>query len=421
MNNSPRKHEGSKTVFLASIVLLSGCAPGPPSPLGDACLSIADTTVARLDTVVVALTQAEGAEFLSRHLSSNLVRLDCAGEIRPDRATRWTAEDGGKTWVFTLGTLTAGAVRESWDAQRNGGIWPWPAMLAVEVLDSARLRVRLDRAYHELPAEFGDSWLAVAGGSFRTQIVAHPPAGPVTSVSYLAPLTGPGPVIKVELLRPNVDPRDALDFPRVGLLSPADVVITSDAATVAYARSRREFIVSPVAWSLTYVLLTPVPGLPATTLPIDDETRRSLVRDVVPGEVRAALAPFWWDSLPCQSTTRDYDPSSRAGPILAFDRSDPIARALAERLAAMTISKPGAHTLPVNRLLVTPGLFTGIANAFVLSLPRQRRIICDPQWPKGSRMDALIDLQAFVIARRGVQPLLLDGDGMIRFNPEPGP
>jgi hypothetical protein len=112
---------------------------------------MADTTVARLDTIVVALTPAEGADFLSRHLSSNLVRLDCAGEILPDRATRWTAEDGGKSWVFTLGSLTAGAVRESWDAQRNGGIWPWPAMLEVEVLDSARLRVRLDRAYHELP------------------------------------------------------------------------------------------------------------------------------------------------------------------------------------------------------------------------------------------------------------------------------
>ena len=384
---------------------------------------MADTTIKRLDTVVVALTEAEGEQFLARHLNSNLVGLDCAGGLRPELATRWTAEDGGKSWVFTLRTVTATAVRDAWDGRRNAGLWPWPAMLEVEVLDSARLRVRLDRAYPELPAEFADPGLAVAGGAFRAQLVASPSAGPVTRTTYLAPVSGRGPVLKVEQLRANVDPRDALDFPRAGLLSPADVVITSDAATVAYARSRREFTVSPVAWALTYVLLTPVPGLPATTLSIGDETRRSLVQDVVPGAVRAAVPPFWWDSLPCQSATRAYDPSSRAGPVLAFDGSDPVARALAERLAAMTIANPGARTMPVSRLVMTPGVYTGIANAFVLSYPHQRRISCEAvtQWPKGSRMDPLIDLQTFVIVRRGVPPLLLDGDGMIRFNPAAAP
>lgn len=410
-----------------ALFLLQACAPRPTvvAPVSGTCLTEADSSVPRLDTVVVALADPLAARFLARHLASNLVMLDCSGALRPELATQWTAEDGGKTWVFILrpvadGGMTAGVVRAGWELQRNGGIWPWPPILGVEVLDSARLRVRLDRAYSDLPAEFADPGLAVGAGPFRTHLTASPGAGPVTVVTYLVPVDGLGPIIKVERLRPGVDPRDALDFPRAGVLSPADVVITSDAATIAYARRRAEFAVLPVGWALTYVLLTRVPT-PATALAINDETRQGLVSDVVPGEVRPAAPPFWWDSLPCLSAVKYPSPDPRNGPVIAFLRSDPVARALGERLAAVALTRNRPRTVAMSDL--DSARMIGSPNALVLPLPRQRPASCDAitRWPPGSRIDPLVDLRTFVITRRGVPPILLDDDGMIRFNAAESP
>ena len=395
-------------------------APGP-------CLTEPDSTVRRLDTVVVALPTPMSDRFLARHLASTLVMVDCMKGLRPELATQWAAEDGGKSWVFTLrpvanGGMTAGSVRGRWEGQRNAGLWPWPAILEVEVVDSDRLRVRLDRAYAELPAEFADPRLGVAGGSFRTHYVASPVAGPVTSTAYLVPVNGRGPVIKLEVLRPNVDARDALDFPRAGLLSPADVVITRDAATVAYARNRREFTVFPVAWDLAYVLLTPMPT-PASALTIGDETQRGLLRDVVPGEVRAAMPPFWWDSLPCLATFKAQYPDPRDGPVIAFFGADPVARALAQRLAAVAMTRTGPRTVATDSTSLDFARATRPPNAFVFPLPRQHPVSCDDvtRWPAGSRIDPLVDLRTFVIIRRGMPPLILDGDGLVRFQTPAAP
>lgn len=419
---NPLRQYSSGAAALA-ILVIQACATGStgvaPSPAS--CLVSADSTAIPLDTVVVALSQTDGSFFTLHQLSSTLVRRDCEGQLHPDLATQWRAEDGGKSWVFTLKKVTAGLVRDTWEQQRNGGVWLWPAILEVEVLDSSRLRVRLDRTYRELPTEFTAVPMSVPVSSHRLAFVASPTAGPVTRIEILNPVKRGEPVIKVEVLRPSVDPRDAMDFPRVRYLSPADIVVTSDAATIAYARTRPEFAVVPVAWFRTYVLLTPIPDLPATPLSISEETRLGLIRDVVPGEVRRASPPFWWDSLPCLSTTRAYDPGPRAVPVLAFDGTDAVARSLAERLAALTVSHP--RTMALSPLRLSIELFTGTANAFVMSFPRPGPANCDAitRWPRSSRIDPLVDLQAYVIVRRGVPPLLLDDDGMIRFNPATGP
>jgi len=410
---------------VALALLLPACAPRATvvAPAPELCLISADTTAPHLDTVVVALSQAEGTFFASRQLESTLVRRDCAGQLHPELATQWRPEDGGKSWVFILGKVTAGLVRDTWEKQRNGGVWPWPTILEVEILDSFRLRVRLDSAYRELPSEFTAFPLSVPVSSHRFAFAATPTAGPVSRIETLNPVTAGGPVIRVELLRQNVDLRDAMDFPRGRYLRPADVVVTSDAPTIAYARTRPEFAVVPVAWSRTYVLLTPIPGSPATLLPIDEEARRGLIRDVVPGEVRPASPPFWWDSLPCLSTTKAYDPGPRAIPVLAFDESDPVARSLAERLAATAQSHPGPRIMALSPLRLSIELFTGTANAFVMSLPRPGPANCSAitRWPRSSRVDPLVDLQAYVIVRRGVPTLQLDGDGVIRFRPTASP
>ncbi|MEP7326563.1 MAG: hypothetical protein ABI836_11485 [Gemmatimonadota bacterium] len=404
------------------LLLLSACVPGRPSPVGDACLTAADTAGTPLDTVVVALAPPENDRFLARHRNSTLVRLDCAGALRPELATQWSAEDGGRSWVFQLrpvenGGMTAGTVRDRWEALRNGGLWLWPAILQVEPVDSLRLRVRLDRGYAELPIEFADPRLGIPGGAFRLRYLATPRGGPVSTLSYLVPVTGTRPVIKVEQLRPGVDPRDALDFPRAGQVSPADIVITREAAAVAYARNRSEFSAVGVAWDQTYVLVTPPPGPVAA---VSDETRRGLESGVVPGEVRAALPPFWWDSLSCLTTVRHPATDPRGGPIIGFLRSDSMAQALAERLAAVAPTG-GTRTIAISNL--DSAMVAGSPSALVLLLPRQRPVSCDgiTGWPAGSRIDPLVDLRTFVITRRGVPALLLDADGMVRLNPAEGP
>jgi hypothetical protein len=154
---------------------------------------------------------------------------------------------------------------------------------------------------------------------------------------------------------------------------------------------------------------------------MSDDTRRGLARDVVPGEVRTALPPFWWDSLPCLGMFKYAAPDPRDGPLIAFSGGDPVARALAERLAAVAMTRAGPR--PVATSSMDSARTTHQPNALVFPLPRQRPVSCDDvtRWPAGSLIDPLVDLRTFVIVRRGVPPLLLDGDGMIRFNPATAP
>lgn len=434
---------------LPVVLLILSCAPSRPFPVPavDICRTHGDSAIGRQDTVTVALAgpfrldsiaqpRSQSEQFVSRQVYRSLVTLDCLGNIAPGLAGTWHAEDAGRSWVFGLSgesAVTAEVVRAIWDARRNGGLWPWPEILDVEVMDSLRLRVRLDRPHDSLPAAFADARLAITGvrGTFRVMYSASPPAGPVTATLFLvpaAPVASPV-TLKVQVLRGGVDPRDALDFPRAGLLGRADVVITTDPRALAYADSRAEFQTLPLAWNVSYVLVTPAPSSEAKRVSLPAAVRDSMARDLAPATLRPAAPGSWWESEPCTTPAPVATPA--AAPRIVYANDDPIARSIAERLVALAAAEgswvnllvPGGsaamrpRTLPMTPAAMDSAVASGRPFAFVLPLSRLRPVLCSgvPRWAEASMITSLVDSRPSAIIRRGVPPAMIDGDGLLRF------
>jgi hypothetical protein len=102
-------------------------------------------------------------------------------------------------------------------------------------------------------------------------------------------------------------------------------------------------------------------------------------------------------------------------PAVLYSRSDPVARALAERLVALS-ELPGAIARGVGPSELATALHTGTGRAYVVALPRRALVPCREiaAWPPGAVALALIDTRARLILRNGVPPLEVDYDGAIR-------
>src|SRR5688572_15192729 len=108
---------------LSLVALATACAraaephrPESPAPAGAAaparaaCIA-AGTPGVSADTLDVVVDAAPRLQippttaadwFVAAHTHEPLVRLDCAGVIRPGLADRWTREADGSVWTFTL-------------------------------------------------------------------------------------------------------------------------------------------------------------------------------------------------------------------------------------------------------------------------------------------------------------------------------
>jgi hypothetical protein len=201
------------------------------------------------------------------------------------------------------------------------------------------------------------------------------------------------------------DARDALD-------RGADLIVSRDPALIEYAAARPEFEIFSLPWSRTYVLLQPGSAEPLNVVKTDAD-RRSLARDAVEGDARAALPPFWWDqTLACPVVQTIA--SQPAGDRIAYLQGDETARALAERLVA--IAGPGTRTMALSASAVVAGLRAGSERAYIVALPRQTLEPCRDasDLPSGARIQPLIDSRAHAIVRKGAPPLSVEWDGTIR-------
>ena len=380
-----------------------------------------------------------------RQLYETLVRVDCTGQIRPALAQRWVADGTGLEWTFELRPGLRFADGTPIDARAVGASWagngaperPWGAIAQVEAIDSLRLRLRLTVPLPESAAGFADPLLAVAGapggsawpnesGGYRLAS-ADTGSNGLAAITLVPARSDPGgPVLRFVAV-PGVDPRDLLDRQLPG----ADVVITRDPSTLAYARSRNDLHAVPLPWDRTYVLIAPssVPPVP----PPDPADRDALARDAVPGDARGAEAPFWWEEDPL-CPARGPVLSNPAG-VIAFPSGDPVARALAERVLALATSVspprwlrhglPGSGLKPMLRVMAyDPPAFdsvlaTGGASLYVAPFPRTATAGCRgvPRHALGFGTVPLVDTRAYLILRRGVPPFAVDGDGMVRFLP----
>lgn len=265
---------------------------------------------------------------------------------------------------------------------------------------------------------------AAASGSWQVIGTIVPRAGPVVATMYLAPvaLDARGPTIKLQLLRRGVDPRDALDFPRAGTLAPSDLMITRDTATIGLARSRPEFRVVPLAWDVTYLLLGRG-HLSASDFP--PGFYEAVTAAGIPGDVRK---PEAWDSGSSDCGPSLVTMGQPGPPRIGYPSDDPIARALAERLVAISASNgwlmdliPGAtpstraRTLPMTAEALDSAVVVGRPYAYLVPVSRAHKVTCLVKW--NGPIIGLLDSRPHAIIRRGVPALEIDGEGLVRLHP----
>ena len=133
------------------------------------------------------------------------------------------------------------------------------------------------------------------------------------------------------------DARDLID-------GRADLIVTRDPATLAYAERLPDFVTVPLAWDRTYVLISPTPL---------NLTRAS---DAVRTEARPAP--------PCAAPTAGV--TAKTGRRIVYPAGDPSARDLAERLAAL---QPGLSPTPLAPGGLDVALQSAADAAYIVAVP----------------------------------------------------
>ena len=365
-------------------------ATGAVPPGGDPCRIPAAAT--GLDTLNVGFSEGEneGGRLLLRLTGQTLIRVDCEGRIHPALARTWTRDAAGTTWTFTLdSTIQATSLLSQWDLRRNGGLWAWAHILEAAAPAPDQLTVRLDSVFPDVPAAFAQPGLSVT----PSVLPSAPPA-------------------RIQIYPPGVDQRDLLDLRTA--LSPRglDILLTRDPAVVNYARSKPDFSVIPLAWDRTYVLVAPV--TPPDLESQGTDFRASLAREVVRGDARASVGPWWWDRSPCRGTV-PLRPMGRLR-LVVYVEGDETGRALAERMVALERTPLRAASLPPAEFAAS--LSGGEAALYVLSLSRIGPGNCAgvPAWPSAARVLPLVDVRPHLLLRAGVPAITLEADGSFRFD-----
>lgn len=418
------------------LLALGGCAGGSglppvPTPAVDPCL-VAGAAGPRPDTLVIALpyhpsqTDLASTPIVARHRLEPLLSQDCTGQWRAGLAERWTrVENPEPGWEIVLRAGLQAADGTPLDAAALVAEWagrPWWGD-AVTATSVRSLRIPTPAALTGPPDALADPRLASRARPSMLVLGAR------RREVDLGAATGTDAVLRFVELPERGDPREALDGR--GSTPRADLLLTDDPAVLDYARRQSEFTVTALPWQTTYVLL--VPGAAPVTLPSGD--REALAREAVRIDARAAMPPHWWAA---DARCREPPGGGRRDNLVAFSRSDPVARALAERLVAMAATPdppPWLGTLlaasssgPRRVVALGPGdledaLRQGRHAAFVLAYPRTAPFDCrdlEPR-PAPAAEVALIDTRPHLVIRSGSPPVLLLANGAFRVMAEPRP
>jgi hypothetical protein len=394
------------------VALATACArspePGPPAapaptPAADPCI-VAGTPGRSTDTLDVLLDppperlelpQSGSDWFVAAHAVETLVRLDCTRAARPGLAVSWDRHDGGQVWMFSLrdaarpdgSPLTADLIMLDWQRPRAAARLALAEVVSVAALDERRLRISFAQPTDSAPALLADPVLAPG--------IERPDLWQMHAGPYL------------RLIPPTRDLRDALD-------AGADIMVTADPATLAYARGRSELITLPLPWGRTYVLVSSRP------FPLAREARfrASLARDVVRQEARPAELLAWWD-VGCSPAPASAAAGTNEEPRLAFPVGDAAAAALAARLIAVGAAGPRGVVLPLPPAELLTRLNLGRLAMAVLPLSRLDPMPCAARSlaMAGWSVAPLVDTRAHLIARRDGPALEADGFGAIRLAP----
>lgn len=115
------------------------------------------------------------------------------------------------------------------------------------------------------------------------------------------------------------------------------LLVSRDPAVIGFASASERFIVSPLRWDVTYVLVARAPTdvLPAESSGVD-QVRRDLASTAVQVAARPAASLYWWnDRVPCDSSIAA---AIRVRPVIGYPADDFTAEQIASRLAAVSSS-----------------------------------------------------------------------------------
>ena len=193
----------------------------------------------------------------------------------------------------------------------------------------------------------------------------------------------------------------------------ADIVVTDDPGTLAYAGQRPGYTSLPLPWSRTYALVLATAADSAAV--VAPSFRDALARDAVRVDARAAAGA----SAPpaCSAAPPASSPPARTTARIAYPSADATARDLAARLAALGVA--GARAiLPLDGDALLASLRAGREAAYVVALPRTLALCQDLVVPAGAAVLPLVDTRAHALVRQGAPPMTVDWDGTLRLLPE---
>lgn len=396
----------------------AGGGAAPSVTAEESCILSTGSVSGHTQTITIGLSEPvdprhapvprnDAERLVFRHLYERPVRIDCDGHARPELAGSWDKEDGGRRWTFRLrddAQFWDGAPVSAQDMVFGRG----GAGYTLSAPDNHVVAVMLAKPQDDVPPALGDLGLAVTkpapdsswpigtGAYWATsatttadEIRAHTSRGD-TLVFKLAPTGGGGA-------------RDLLD-------AGVDLLVTRDRALRDYAATLPNHSVVALPWDRTYVYVTADAG----------GTRFDGLEQSVRAEARRAEGggDSWWRDLRACGIARDSVPPASTGQRrILYPRSDPTARDLAGRLAALT------HAVATGR---APDDFNAALGAgkdwgYVVALPRVTADVCRaakdllPTWP--ATFTALVDTRATAIVRRGVARWVVDQDGAVHLAP----
>ena len=423
----------ARRFLLIACVSLAACAhprvgaPGAPVEAGrgergpdDNCVLSTGAVTGHAATVTIGLTEPvdprhapaarnDAERIVFRHLYDTPVRLDCEGHVLPELVDQWTKEDGGRRWAFRLrddAQFWDGAPVAAQDIVFGRG----GAGYTLSALDKRTVTVSLAKEKDDVPSVLGDRGLGITKP-------APDSSWPIGTGRYWAnsgtttdkeirahSTTGDTIVFKVAT---SGDARDLLD-------GGVDLLVTRDRALRDYGATLQNHAVIALPWDRTYVYVTAETG--------GGGTKFDGLEQSVRAEARRAEGSFWWlDLRACgigKAPGGDVAPPAPSGQHrILFLRSDPTARELAGRLAALTRAVATARGADDYR----DALASGGAWGYIVALPRVTADPCRtardllPSW--SATFTALVDTRATAIVRRGAARWTVDQDGTVHLAP----
>jgi len=310
------------------------------------------------------------------------------------------------------------------------------------VLDGQRLRVRLTERRQQVPREFADPAFAVVGepdfSGWPLGSSPHRPSGPTREAGPVGDVwmitAYPVHVASWTVLRfrvaAGVDPRSLLD-------SPVDLLITNQ-LKAEEASQWPDFDFRLLPWQKIYVLTSPSEHQLEALKPLFPVSRRdALARDVLRTAARGAAPPTWWDESESCGLAFSPGQAHRPEQRVVFDAADLHARALAERVVALSAD-------PLHAEGLAPGAFASSLRQandllYVFALPSQVVSPCaemqdlfqkapwipgrsarQPGSPMGirelsleTRLLPLVETRPILMARRGLVGIDIGADGTL--------